>query len=107
MDTEKSKHTTANLNDGISNGRKVLAYKPVKKTFSMKCNIKGSGFKPKTLKFLVQADDYSIAKELTEDFVGEHINKKLHISSIIGSEIIHEYSLKEAIPVNNEITDKI
>lgn len=104
MDTEKLQQTESLLNEENNSERKVFAFAPVR-TFSMKCNIKGSGFKPKTLKFIVQASDYGIAKELTVNFVKEHINKKLHISSTVGSEIIHEYLLKEAVPVNNEITD--
>ncbi len=74
--------------------RDVLAFEP-QKTFLMKCVIKGAGYKPKTLHFLVQADDYTTAKELAKDFTNKHTHKKLSVSSVIGSEIKHEYLLRE------------
>lgn len=104
MNNEKLESYDSPQNEELSTSKKVLAFAPVK-TYSMKCNIKGTGFKPKTLKFLVQAEDYISAKTITEDFVKTHINQKLYVASVIGSEIVHEYLLKEAIPVTqNEKT---
>lgn len=74
--------------------RNVLAYEP-DKFYLMKCNIKRDGHKTKTVKFLVNAEDYAEAKELTNDFVKQHIHSMSSISNITGNEIGYDYLLKE------------
>lgn len=106
MNQEQLESYNSPETEGFLTEKEVLAFKPNLKTFSMKCNIKGSGFKPKTLKFLVHAEDYGTAKVLTEIFVYQHINRKLHISSVIGNEIVYEYAIKEAILDQENLNEK-
>lgn len=78
----------------LSEGRNVHAYEPVK-FFLMKCNAKKSGFKTTSFKFLVQAETYADAKEMTEDYVKKQLKSKVSITNITGNAINYEYFLKE------------
>lgn len=88
--------STNELREIAGDFRNVLAYEP-DKFYLMKCNIKRDGYKTKTVKFLVNAEDYAEAKELTNDFVMQHKHSESSISNIIGNEIGYEYLLKEKI----------